>query len=150
MQRIAIKSKSKTGPWATTSRHWLLREVALCYRNPVNVESVLPHRIYRARIEQLAPGEEFSYRVKQNGKTVFFSDRASPTATLRISSLCHHGRLRHRQRRAKTCRLSGLPGESRLSGRPGRYCLLERAEGGTLICTALSKPTILTHGKTLR
>ena len=37
----------------------------------VAVDSVSPHRIYRARIGELIPGKEFFYRVKQSGKTVF-------------------------------------------------------------------------------
>ena len=39
--------------------------------NVVAVESVSPHRVYRVRIRDLAPGEEFFYRVKHNGTTVF-------------------------------------------------------------------------------
>jgi L-rhamnonate dehydratase len=39
----------------------------------VAVETVSPHRVYRGRITDLIPGEEFFYRVKRNGKTVFSS-----------------------------------------------------------------------------
>ncbi len=40
-------------------------------RNLVAVETVPPHRVYRSRIDDLVPGDEFFYRVKRNAVTVF-------------------------------------------------------------------------------
>lgn len=39
----------------------------------VAVETVPPHRVYRGGINNLVPGDEFFYRMKRNGKTVFSS-----------------------------------------------------------------------------
>jgi hypothetical protein len=69
--------KDRDSPWQPTKGpSW----------NRVAVDTVSPHRVYRNHINDLVPGDEYFYRVKRHGKTVF----SARSRARRPRSQSHH------------------------------------------------------------